>query len=429
MDGVLQNVENGGDVDVEVLSGDSDEDIGVESENVESADGAQDIDVETQNYASAGGAEDYESVDDSEYVASEQEIDDDDCDSLFSNQSEDSQQMDWTTILPTETFQEVNQNNVNSSNVDPTNAADFENDLNEDSDELNTPPGSDDEEAVEKFPNYKPSEGISFQTTLKFNNKKLIREAVKEYAMEKNYNIWIKKNDARRIVVRCEEGCPFYMRISKRVGNQFWQVVSLKDEHLCHRGPTNKQAKTEWLAKEFAHTLRHSPDMKPSGLIALAIDKWGVKLSHDQAYRAKRKAIQLIQGAGREQFSHLRTYADELINSNPNSTVIIQCVDSNRGPMFERMYVCLEACKSAFSYTCRPLIGLDACFLKGDYGGQLMAAVGKDGNNQIFPIAYAVVEAETKNSWQWFIKLLLEDLQSISQKPYAFISDQQKVVI
>jgi hypothetical protein len=169
--------------------------------------------------------------------------------------------------------------------------------------------------------------------------------------------------------------------------------------------------------------------MKPSGLIALAIDKWGVKLSHDQAYRAKRKAIQLIQGAGREQFSHLRTYADELINSNPNKTVIIQCVDSNSGPMFERMYVCLEACKSAFSYTCRPLIGLDACFFKGDYGGQLMAAVGKDGNNQIFPIAYAVVEAETKNSWQWFIKLLLEDLQSISQKPYAFISDQQKVVI
>jgi hypothetical protein len=56
---------------------------------------------------------------------------------------------------------------------------------------------------------------------LKFNNKKLIREAIKEYAMEKNNNIWIKKNDARRIVVRCDEGCTFYMRISKRVENPF----------------------------------------------------------------------------------------------------------------------------------------------------------------------------------------------------------------
>jgi hypothetical protein len=73
--------------------GNGDEDIGVESENVESVD-ADDIDVEAENVACAGGVEDYESVDDSEYVVSEQEIDDDDCDSLFSNQSEDSQQMD-----------------------------------------------------------------------------------------------------------------------------------------------------------------------------------------------------------------------------------------------------------------------------------------------------------------------------------------------
>jgi hypothetical protein len=71
--------------------------------------------------------------------------------------------------------------------------------------------------------------------------------------------------------------------------------------------------------------------------------------------------------------------------------------------------------------------GLDACFLKGEYGGQLMAAVGKDGNNQMIPIAYAVVEAETRDSWQWFLDLLLEDLNDIQHKSYAFISDQQKV--
>ncbi|MCI80777.1 hypothetical protein A2U01_0102048, partial [Trifolium medium] len=74
----------------------------------------------------AGGAEDYESEDDGEYVASEHEVDDED--SLFTNQYEDSQEMDWTIVLPTETFEEVIQNNVNSDNVGPTNAAAFEND-------------------------------------------------------------------------------------------------------------------------------------------------------------------------------------------------------------------------------------------------------------------------------------------------------------
>ncbi|MCI17653.1 defensin/CCP-like protein, partial [Trifolium medium] len=58
-----------------------------------------------------------------------------------------------------------------------------------------------------------------------------------------------------------------------------------------------------------------------------------------------------------------------------------------------------------------------------------MAAVGQDGNNQMFPIAYAVVEAETKESWQWFLNLLLEDLNNVQPKRYAFISDQQKGLV
>ncbi|CAK8538622.1 unnamed protein product [Lathyrus sativus] len=139
--------------------------------------------------------------------------------------------------------------------------------------------------------------------------------------------------------------------------------------------------------------------------------------------------MELIQGAGREQFTHLRSYGEELLKSNPNSTIEIKCVDSDGGPVFERIYVCLEACKAAFATTYRPLIGLDACFLKGDFRGQLIGVVGKDENNKIYPIAYAAVEAETKDSWQWLLNLLLEDLQSIQDNKYGFISDQQKGLV
>ena len=72
----------------------------------------------------------------------------------------------------------------------------------------------------------------------------------------------------------------------------------------------------------------------------------------------------------------------------------IKCDLTSHGAIFERIYVCLEASKSAFATTCRPLIGLDGCFVKGEYGGQLLSAIGKDRNNQTFPIAYVVVESE-----------------------------------
>ena len=91
----------------------------------------------------------------------------------------------------------------------------------------------------------------------------------------------------------------------------------------------------------------------------------------------------------------------------------IKCDLTPHGHVFERIHVCLEACKSAFATTCRPLIGLDGYFLKGEYGGQLLSAVGKDGNNQMFPIAYVVVESENYSSWKWFFDLLIADLDGI----------------
>ncbi|XP_050258855.1 uncharacterized protein LOC126703829 [Quercus robur] len=96
-------------------------------------------------------------------------------------------------------------------------------------------------------------------------------------------------------------------------------------------------------------------------------------------------------------------------------------------PYFERIYICLEGCKKGFLAGCMPIIGLDACHLKTKTGGQLMCAVGRDPNDEYFPFAYAVVEAETKDSWTWFLNLLLADIGD--DKQWVFIFDQQKGLV
>ena len=67
-------------------------------------------------------------------------------------------------------------------------------------------------------------------------------------------------------------------------------------------------------------------------------------------------------------------------------------------PYFERLYICLEGCKNGFLVRCRPFINLDAYHVKNKLGGQLITAVCRDPNKEYFPLAYAVVEAETKDS-------------------------------
>ncbi|KAI5401015.1 hypothetical protein KIW84_065742 [Lathyrus oleraceus] len=75
----------------------------------------------------------------------------------------------------------------------------------------------------------------------------------------------------------------------------------------------------------------------------------------------------------------------------------------------------------------RSFIGVDGCHLKTKYGGTLLIAIGKDPNDQYYPITFGVCETKTKESWRWLLTLLLEDIGQ--EKIWVFISDQQKGLI
>ncbi|CAK8544172.1 unnamed protein product [Lathyrus sativus] len=255
---------------------------GNEDDNVEGGIGKKDDNVDGKEHDNVDEGNDSLSEGDEEYVESEGENDsssEGEDDYVTSKDDTDSINVDWTLVI--------------QGSEDVCQVAKKECDY--DSDQLHTSPDNgDDEKKIEKFPSFRSGEGLQFQLDILFNNKELVREAVKDYLMD------MKKN----------------------------QVVSLIDEHRCCRTPKNRQAKPGWLAKRFTNILRYNPNMKPVGLIDESFDRWGVKLSHDQAYRAKRRAMDMIQGAGIDQFSHLRSYAEELLKSNPNSTILVQCVDS-----------------------------------------------------------------------------------------------------
>ena len=67
-------------------------------------------------------------------------------------------------------------------------------------------------------------------------------------------------------------------------------------------------------------------------------------------------------------------------------------------PYFERLYICLEGCKKGVLVGCKPFIGLNACHLKNKSWRQLITTVCRDPNKEYFPLTYAVVEVETKDS-------------------------------
>ncbi|GJY31325.1 mutator type transposase [Tanacetum coccineum] len=135
-----------------------------------------------------------------------------------------------------------------------------------------------------------------------------------------------------------------------------------------------------------------------------------------------------VIGGERQKFASAKEAIDR--SANPNTTIKI-AVEMNIYPslptrMFKRIYVCFEALKMGFRAYRRELLGLDGAFMKGTFSGQVLAGVRLYSNNGIYPLAYALVEAESKSSWCWFLECLGDDIDLQLNSNFTFISDRQK---
>ncbi|XP_047175589.1 uncharacterized protein LOC124843013 [Vigna umbellata] len=202
------------------------------------------------------------------------------------------------------------------------------------------------------------------------------------------------KNDKKKVIVKCLGGkgkCKWYAYCAYRSGAKSWKLRKVIDDHNCSIDFNVKLRTSKWLSQRMETYVRENPNMKVMDIRDKVSRKWNVGISRNMAFRARAMTKDNIEGSFKEQYRRIYDYGHELLRENTGLTVKIKDENSDDECIFNRIYVCLKACKDSF-ISCRPIIGLDGCFLKGKYGGELLTAVGRDGNEQILPIAYVVVE-------------------------------------
>ncbi|XP_014499552.1 uncharacterized protein LOC106760653 [Vigna radiata var. radiata] len=265
-----------------------------------------------------------------------------------------------------------------------------------------------------------------------FNDKEDFKEAIRNYAIHTGRDLKFVKNDKHRVRVRCmgaQKKCPWVAYLGYLPSRNIWQLRKILDTHACSRQLNIKMMNSKWLSHEVDKVLHDNPTIKVQDIRNKALRKWNTKVSISKARRVKLMATNEREGDFKEQFRRIHDYGQEVLRSNPGSTVKIKVNSDNGDAIFERIYVCLNACKKSF-VSCRPIIFLDGCFLKGLYKGELLTTVGRDPNDQMLPIAYAVVEVENKDSWSWFLQLLIEDLGGDEIcRACTWMSDQQKGLV
>ncbi|XP_025702711.1 uncharacterized protein [Arachis hypogaea] len=78
-----------------------------------------------------------------------------------------------------------------------------------------------------------------------------------------------------------------------------------------------------------------------------------------------------------------------------------QVDESTTHHLFWTFLPCIEAFRH-----CKPLVSIDGTHLYGKYGGTLLLAIAQDGNSNILPIAFALMEVENAESWAFFLSHL-----------------------
>ncbi|XP_016164112.1 uncharacterized protein LOC107606579 [Arachis ipaensis] len=68
---------------------------------------------------------------------------------------------------------------------------------------------------------------------------------------------------------------------------------------------------------------------------------------------------------------------------------------------FHRIFWTFSPCIEAFRHY-KPLVSIDGTHLYSKYGGTLLVAIAQDGNSNILPVAFALVEGENAKSWSVF---------------------------
>ena len=223
--------------------------------------------------------------------------------------------------------------------------------------------------------------------------------------------------------------CGFRLWASWMSTEHSFQTKTLKPDHNCSRNYNLGSLVTyKWIAYHMSKEILNDPFIPYIKMKSLIREKFLIEVSLGQCKRAKQRALFNHEGGLIEHYGRLWDYRRALLDSNPGSTCELDVEETSSGNVyFKRFYICFKGVKEGWLQGCRRIIGLDGCFLKHTCKGELLTAMGRDANNQMYPIAWAVVRVENYMNWTWFLSLLHDDLNLQLGTGLTLISDSHKV--
>ncbi|RYR35014.1 hypothetical protein Ahy_A10g050105 [Arachis hypogaea] len=237
-----------------------------------------------------------------------------------------------------------------------------------------------------------------FTVGMKFSSREAVIKAMKDYTIRRSVDYRVYESEPTTFYAKCTEygnGC-------------------------------------DWLIRTVAEAIKPlvevDPSIKVKSIIAEVQSKFNYTISYRKAWLAKQQAVESIFGGWEASYEALPIWFEAMCQKEPSAVVHFETMPAYQGDdlvpdirVLHRVFWSYYPCIRAFRH-CKPVVQVDGTHLYGKYKGCLLVAVSQDGNNNIVPIAFVIVEGETSDAWYFFLSNLRQHV--VTRDGVGLISDR-----
>ncbi|XP_057739751.1 uncharacterized protein LOC130956783 [Arachis stenosperma] len=225
--------------------------------------------------------------------------------------------------------------------------------------------------------NYNLDDGVEFRVKHMFRSREAVLQGVKNYSICGSAEYRVIESDRLKYHVQrrqADSGCQWSLRVALRQNLGYGEVRSFGGPHSC-LAPTMSQDHCQLDSSLICRVILPLIQSNPSVSIPI--------------FQAAVQAMQICFRG---------TICDLRIKSYYNGHLMVRYCS-----MFDKVFWAFSSYVEAFKH-CKPFVSVDGTHLFGKYGRVvLLIVVPQDGNINILPIAFAIIESENTESWSFFL--------------------------
>nr|XP_016457101.1 PREDICTED: uncharacterized protein LOC107780986 [Nicotiana tabacum] len=241
-----------------------------------------------------------------------------------------------------------------------------------------------------------------------FENKQNMTKFFCSLEINQKVEFTVVRSCLKRYELKCiVDKCGWNVRGTRIKNFTLFRVIKYHNFHECSvdaRKSDQKHPTSNFISEQIIEHVRDKKiEVTPAFVENEMKKKFGIDIGYHKAWRAIQKVVACIRGTPEENYQIIPSYLHIIVYKNPGTYTSIKRDGQNR-----------------------PVITVDATFLKSKYRGVLFVVVSKDTNNQIFPLYFGVADSKNNEAYILFFGKMRKAIQV--RRELVFLSDRNQSI-